>query len=345
MADSIQNRNWGILLSALISVLLVSGAYYLAKNGSGPNVAQASTETELLKQIATKDSDGDGLPDWEEALYGTDPHNPDTFHLGMTDGEAVAKGLIVPKAQNNLPSASTTPSNTLSSSGTPAGAAEGTLTDTFARQFFTLYVAAKANNGGNNLSSDQVSALASQALTQLQQTISPTPDFKTASDLTVSGSGPDALRAFAASAEKVIATNSTADTESELQYLGDVVQKNNTSALTRIQVLSSSYHNTAAGLAALPVPTELASADLALINAFARIGNEASDFARVNTDPLTTMLALEQYVQTVPKMTGAFHSLNTVYAQENVTFKATDPGAGFAGILSRVGGGQATSTP
>lgn len=35
------------------------------------------------------DSDGDGLPDWEESLWGTDPYNPDTDGDGTPDGEEV----------------------------------------------------------------------------------------------------------------------------------------------------------------------------------------------------------------------------------------------------------------
>jgi hypothetical protein len=40
------------------------------------------------------DSDHDGLPDVVESIYGTDPYNPDTFGLGITDGQAVELGLI-----------------------------------------------------------------------------------------------------------------------------------------------------------------------------------------------------------------------------------------------------------
>jgi hypothetical protein len=38
------------------------------------------------------DTDGDGLTDAEELLYGTDPNNPDTDGDGFTDGEEVAAG-------------------------------------------------------------------------------------------------------------------------------------------------------------------------------------------------------------------------------------------------------------
>lgn len=38
------------------------------------------------------DSDNDGLPDYLEPFYGTDPGNPDTDKDGFKDGEEVEKG-------------------------------------------------------------------------------------------------------------------------------------------------------------------------------------------------------------------------------------------------------------
>ncbi len=67
-------RHWRVLGAMLISLALVIGAYVTARSVARPPTAQASEESALLKQIATRDADGDGLPDWEEALYGTDTH-------------------------------------------------------------------------------------------------------------------------------------------------------------------------------------------------------------------------------------------------------------------------------
>lgn len=41
---------------------------------------------------ALKDSDGDGLKDWEEALFFTNPLSPDTDGDGMSDGDEIAAG-------------------------------------------------------------------------------------------------------------------------------------------------------------------------------------------------------------------------------------------------------------
>ncbi|HVM59170.1 MAG TPA: hypothetical protein VMT80_02485, partial [Candidatus Paceibacterota bacterium] len=58
----ILGRNWRILSASLGAVALVAGAYLLARGVEHPQVAQASTESALLAQIAAKDTDGDGLP-------------------------------------------------------------------------------------------------------------------------------------------------------------------------------------------------------------------------------------------------------------------------------------------
>ena len=47
--------------------------------------ANIKVEKVTLGDIIESDSDNDGLKDWEEALWGTDPNNPDTDGNGITD--------------------------------------------------------------------------------------------------------------------------------------------------------------------------------------------------------------------------------------------------------------------
>jgi hypothetical protein len=322
--------------------VLIGGSYLLAHGVASPPAAEASAESALLQAIASKDSDNDGLPDWEEALYGTNPDNPDTFNLGMTDGEAVAKGLIVPKAIANVPLATSTASSAVP--GAPAPAASGTLTDEFAKSFFTLYLVAKQQNGGTALSQDQVSALAEKAYTSLAANVTPAPDFKKASDLSTVPDSPDAYRAFAAGAEAVFAAHSVHLPKSELIYLQDAVQNNDMTALANIQKIAGAYRDIATGLAALPVPAGLASADLALINAMARISQAASDFAAVRTDPVATMFALETYPQAVIDFANAFQTVGSAYASAGVSIPAGTPGAQFVGFYASLPVSAATSS-
>ena len=245
--------HWRIVAASLFSAVLVIGAYMLAKSVESPSTAQASTETELLQAIATRDTDGDGLPDWEEALYGTDSHMTDTFRLGMTDGAAVTKGLIVPKAIADI--AVTASSSPMSLDGSlPPPPAEGTLTAAFARNFFTIYLAAKEAKGGANLSESEMVAISGQALESLKSTIAIAPDYRSAKDLAVSGFGADALKTFAVSAEAVLLKNTSNATTSEINYLKSALLNGDTTAYPHIASIAKAYRDSAVGLAVLRVP-------------------------------------------------------------------------------------------
>lgn len=332
-------ENWRVLAAALFSTVLIVGVYLLARGIGSPPSAQASTESALLQAIATKDSDGDGLPDWEEALYGTSPNNPDTFHLGMTDGEAVARGLIVPKAIADIPIATSSPAS-IGADGLPPAPAEGTLTDAFAKNFFTLYLAAKQASGGAALSESDMQRVASDALQTLSSAVAAAPDFKSAKDITVSGSGADALKEFAVRAEAVLLRKASNATKSEILYLQDAVEKNDPNAIPFISSIAKAYRESAVALAVLPAPAELADDDLALINALMRTSEIANDFTSVNTDPLATMLALQQYPQAVLALGNAFIHIGTIYKAAGITLPAGTPGASFVNLIENIAASQ-----
>jgi len=324
-------RNWRVGIATLFSVVLVVGAFLLARGVGSPPAAEASAETALLATIATRDSTGDGLPDWQKALYGI-PLNATTtdyFNLGMTDGEAVAKGLIVPKAIADL--AVATSSGAQSSDSSLPAATPGSLTDIFAKQFFTLYIQAKQANGGVELSTDQTNTLATQALNTLPALIAAAPNYKSASDLTRGRSGVEAFKAFAAGVEAVIIKNRQASdaTKNELIYLQAAVDQNDSSALASLTSLAKMYRDSAVGIAALPVPPELASADAALVNALMRQSQIVSDFARVNVDPLATIAAIDQYMRLDQAFSDVFSGITSAYQTSGVSIPTGTPGALF----------------
>ncbi|MFA6414625.1 MAG: thrombospondin type 3 repeat-containing protein [Candidatus Paceibacterota bacterium] len=334
-------ENWRILAATLFSAVVVTGAYFFARGVESPSLAQASTESALLQAIATKDTDGDGLPDWEEALYGTSPTNPDTNKLGMTDGEAVAKGLIVPRAIADIQAATSTSSSSLIvDPSLPPAPEEGTLTAAFAKNFFMLFVAAKQDSGGADLSESQMQEVASKALSSLSSVMVLAPDYKAMKNLKVSGSGADALKEFAVSAEAVLLKNTSTAKMSELKYLKKALIDGDSTAYAQIASIAKAYRDSAAGLSVLPVPKELALDDLALINALMRTSQIATDFTRSGTDPLAAILALQQYPKAAEALAAAFTDIGKVYAAAGVSLPAGAPGASFVNLIEDLDAGQ-----
>ena len=336
-------QNWRILVSASLSIVLIVGAFLLARSVESPNSARASTESALLQAIAVKDSDGDGLIDWEEALYGTSPNITDTFSLGMTDGEAVTKGLIVPKAIADISLATSSIASMPTDGSLPPPPAEGTLTAAFAKNFFTLYLSVKQANGGADLSESEMASIANEALNSLSSAITQAPDFKSAKDIKVLGSGADALMEFAVNAEAVLMKNTSNATTSEINYLKSAVENNDDTALPHIASIAKAYRDSAVGLSALSVPMELADSALALVNSLMRVSEITSDFARVNDDTLATILALQQYPQAVLDLGNAFININKIYRTDGISLPAGTPGASFVNLVVDIANEQAAA--
>ncbi|MFH1178594.1 MAG: thrombospondin type 3 repeat-containing protein [bacterium] len=338
--------HWRVLTAVAFSVVLIIGAFVFARGIESPSVAQASTETALLKAIAAKDSDNDGLLDWEEALYGTDPYILDSLHLGMTDSEAVSRGLIVPKAIADIKTVGAGGSPDISAvidNSLPPAPAEGTITAAFSKNFLALYLAAKQAKNGADLSESDLKNISNEALNSLSSIVVAAPDFKSMNDLLVFGSGADALKTFAVKAEAILLKNTSTATTSEIIYLKNAVENNDTTAIPHIASIAKAYRDSAVGLAALPVPQELATDILALINAMMRTSEIATDFARVNTDPFATMLALQQYPQTAFALGNAFINIGKIYTTASISLPNGSPGASFANLISDIAADQKSS--
>jgi len=83
------------IMFLMVGILVVGGFWFTlrdrntaAKENAGNTI---SAESLLVQdQSGHQDSDNDGLEDWEEQLFGTDPHNPDSDGNGLLDGEEFA---------------------------------------------------------------------------------------------------------------------------------------------------------------------------------------------------------------------------------------------------------------
>ncbi|MFI5260209.1 MAG: hypothetical protein ACHQU0_00190 [Candidatus Paceibacteria bacterium] len=341
-------KHWNIVTATLFSVVVIFGSYLLATDYGSAQLAQASTETALLQAIATRDSNGDGLPDWEKSLYGI-PMNATTtdyFKLGMTDGEAVARGLIVPKAiaDIHVATSSADASSNVDPSLPPAPA-DSTLTAAFAQNFFTLFMAARQANGDADLSESQMNDVANQAMNTLTTSIKPASDFKSLHDLTISDSSTDSFREFAVNAEAVLLKNTSNAKKTDIDYLKDAIENNDATAFPHIASMAKMYRDSAAGLAVLPVPKELAASDLMFINTLMRESQLDDDFIQVNSDPLTAMLALQQYESVATALGKSFIDIGNIYAAAGVTLPAGTPGASFVNVISNVTAQQAKASP
>jgi hypothetical protein len=330
-----ETKSGSIIGSFILAVALVGGAYFLS-SAHISSVNAASTD-DALRAYATQDSDGDGLPDWEEALFGTDPHKTDSKNLGMTDAQAVQSGKIALKVGQN---ASSTPSAGESLASTIPGqqAATSSMTAQFAQAFFNNYISTRGSRPPTQAEAQQ---FVQGAVANLVQS-GIRPDVYTASSMHISGSGSASLQAYAAAMDQVLSSHSAAVAYDEITYFSDAAQKNDKSAVASLKAISSAYVSTAQAAATVSVPNEAAQAHLAFVNSMSRLGTTIDDLSGVQGDPIRALVALGNYTPDGSAFIKSLQAFGPVFAQDNLVI-TTGPGSRFYALVQYAQ--NATTTP
>ncbi len=329
-------RTIGIIVASTIAL----GSIVFAVLISGPlpfrtATADAESTHELLVSYAAKDTDTDGLPDWQEALYGTDPNNPHSVNQAVTDGEAVAQGLVKPKFAN----ATTTPVDAASVPGTAVE--DNTVTGSFARTLFGQYL---LQHQGKNPTPEEIATFVEQGVADFNATHA-IPNSFNQGQVRVSGTGPDALMAYAASAEAVFAKNAAKTDKNEVEYLSDAILKNDPVAVAQLSKIGASYSATAKAYIAISAPKELAAPHLALANALAHVGSDITDMANISKDPLRGYVGLANYGNDGPALLTALTALDGVYKSEQVVIPVGTGGSHFVATLNLATRADTTASP
>lgn len=311
--------------------MLVVGAFYFSGHTFSFSTAVSAESTqELLKAYATKDSDSDGLPDWEETLYGTDPNNAHSVRPSLTDSQAVAQGLATPQYQNTAAATQTGAGSPKTVAIPGPTAAPGSITDQFSQLFFSTYM---NQRGDAPPSADQMQSFVQSAISELESSRVHPAAYST-SDVQTKGQGVDVLKAYAAGMDKAFTDNTVNLPYDELTYFSDAVERNDTTALSHVQQIGTAYSKIAQAAVKVPVPQEAAAAQLAMVNAMAALGGAITDMASVNQDPIRAMLGLQEYSGDVAQLISALQSMNAVFASDSVTLTDTDPGHSFFHLTS-----------
>ncbi len=139
------SRRVGTIIAGTFSVIFI---IFAIRSFSGVSYSSNSLSVVTVGDAISKDTDSDGVPDWEERLWGTSNTNPDTDGDGVPDGTEVS----IRKEQLALSGGYSSNSNYTESE-----------TDKFARELFVTYSALKeqgsvSQTGVDNLANAAVSA-------------------------------------------------------------------------------------------------------------------------------------------------------------------------------------------
>lgn len=86
------SKKAGVVLAVLVFALIGAVSFvFLKEDKKTEQTREDASNHERETLLALLDSDGDGLKDWEEAIYTTNPKNPDTDGDGAEDGAEIVE--------------------------------------------------------------------------------------------------------------------------------------------------------------------------------------------------------------------------------------------------------------
>jgi len=298
-------------------ILLSAGGYFVffQKNGEPAAIYQKEQVASVssVAQDMDKDTDNDGLKDWEEILWGTDPNNPDTNGNGIKDGDEI-KGLRA--------AAKTDPV-------TPSENAEKviTLTDAIGQTFVGELTAKKNNN--QEITRNDLNELVESVFGVLQNFSEETYKYS-----------PENLKTFAANTEEIktyanklaviIKKEFDPIPEDEMDIFNAALSQEEPERLEELETLSTAYKNVSLAALNLEVPDNLKNFHLAVINGFDLISENLIAMGEVFSDTMTGWLGFQNYTKNVQTAYNALNDINKYLADNKITFSSSEPANIFA---------------
>lgn len=279
----------------LFGAVLIGGAFFMQGRSTDmpQEAATIVTRGDVRTTQQTTDRDGDGIPDWEEALRGTDP---DTFTTiaEATTTEATAETIYTPPE---------------------------TLTDRFAQDFLEDIIRTGA---GREMSQEEQAALVENALGTLS--VNTKTPLYTQADITITRDNSlAALRQYGNVVAEILEHRSV-PTENELVLLYRATTEENAEPLETLGTVRDAYQHMAQDLLKTPAPSNLARVHVDLINALTVLGDNVAAMAQTLEDPLRALVHARRHPDDATNLFYALDNVRTELERRGVVYTQEEPG-------------------
>lgn len=287
-------KQLGVLAGvALVVGIIMLKPWKMIRIGKGLFMSKKQGELLIVQDIALKDTDGDGVVDWEERLWGTDPTKADTNGDGTPDGVAI-EALRTP--------------NTTGAGTTAQTAGEINQTEQFARESISTIMALNDAGALDSKTSTEISNKMYEYINGLHEAPQITRnDIKISSDKRNDIGG--YVGALATILNKSMPKNDTA-----IYIVGKAIQNNDFRDIKKIQPIQIGYKAVSDKLKATPVPPQFMQAHIDLINATASVSSGIAALEKVENDPVVALSAILKLDKAYDAMNRSLISLQNSIA-------------------------------
>lgn len=282
----------------LIGAALIGGAFYIEHHGIANSQAATSpalvVANDTVRSVQTStDTDGDGIPDWEEELQGSDPLTFTTF-ASSTNPETIEEAYIPPT----------------------------TVTGKFSEVFLEDMIRAGAGREMTEEEKNQLVQRAAQTIkneikdtlyTQAQMRVAPSDDLTS-------------LREYGNTVSTIIEKH-PAPKEHELAILQRAFQQEDPSILEGLAPIEQGYASMIADMLQVEVPRTLLKEHTDLVNAMSMIREDIGSMQLAFEDPIPALLRTQRYEEDVRGLAYVLINISAALKSRGIIYTSDEPGA------------------
>ena len=309
-----------LIASGLVAfTIIIVGVYMQRENivlpsslkNSPENLTLATTSASHKNDFVDRDSDNDGIPDWEERLNGSDPFLADTDGDGTFDGTEVSLGRNPTKKG---------PKDKLPVANLPTYATSSTDIMGIKKEFFAKYLKDEAKKIRQDTYKNIVKSVDVKKYTPTATLL----DLNVSSDIS-----PEAKKAYGNAFGKLIQKYTATPLRNEEEIFKVAMKVKKDSALKDLQYLIIVYTNFSKDLKMMPVPLPLAEHHLAIVNGYDGMARGLRGMQHLYSNPVDGAAGYQAYTRLRFDVLVGYVAIIAYFIQEQVTFEPHEPGYPF----------------
>ena len=251
----------------------------------------------------TADTDGDGLQDWEEALWKTDPKKPDSDGDGILDGDETKRASdLKASPSEELPE-------------------EPNLTEAFSGAFARSIGPRILEEGGlSGISATDLEGIAGYLPSP--DSLLPEPEKLTSGDIIISDKNDSAeVKEYFSDLFSIYQKTFFALKEDDLTILERTFREENFKELEKIDSIIAAFDKSFAEVKKLPVPRGWENFALTELAYLARTKQILEKMRSSASDPLVFLILLPKRVETMQQVRKFHQETGTLLAENGIIFK------------------------
>ena len=285
-----------------------------------PMTAEEKTIVTQKLQELSKDSDKDGLKDWEEIIYRTDSQNADTDGDGTKDGEEIKENrnplVKGPKDSNITASNVTTPENNPD--------LENNLTYNFVQKIYNI--AGPSISSGGSIEEGALESLVSEmSWADADKVLNDIPSAVKITDLVISPKNdPDSVKKYFNSVNEVYVNLGLL--ESDVEIFARALETKDFGELEKLDKIIAGLDKSFREIKKMPVPAGYEDFAVRELNYNAKTKYVIEKLKTAETDPLNALIMFQARAKIINDVIDFHSGLGKELAQKGIIFGQKESG-------------------